>query len=146
MSDEQFYEEQDFSGIEMGAFDRVSRGPLGRTVTSSVKLFFSKESPENIFSERIGIYTAILNVSDDTYQTLISNIRKLEHVSGKNALAYVCGYFFAIEGNEQKRLKKSTQILDKIMRESNDVNIRGTVTQPDLIRYGRLWQSLLINN
>lgn len=78
-------------------------------------------------------------ITDDDIAIMTGKIDQLLHPQSKNATAYILGYLVTRGGNKilpDKVKEVFTQVLPNI---KNDTS----VTKPDVLRYARLWQTLL---
>lgn len=85
----------------------------------------NKIQEHSLFDEQIITYMAEMAIN-------------LENIERKNVLSYILGYY--ILHNKKINKERFKDAIDNILPELGEIN----VTPPDLIRYGRLWENLLV--
>ena len=99
-------------------------------------------------SDRFIIYVDAISrklMSEDTdldendLTTMLTKAREIPNIGYKNPTAYVLGYIASSGGRKNLVTKNVTKVINDILPKVHDVS----VTPPDIIRYIRLWQSLV---
>ncbi len=145
---DEYYEEEDYVheqefGQERNVFERVGiRNDLidididkkkSRTQKTPIERFV-----ENVNAIALDLMNSLNIISEGDIKIILESIRLIENPEYKNPSAYILGYIATNGGNkiEKRSLKETFEIIEEGKIEDS------SVTQPDVIRYCRLWLNL----
>lgn len=138
-SDGDIMSEQEYMA-EVTAHERVGGG-IFQKLSKTEKIVMN---PLEKF--RYNLKNTVLNLNKNYYRKLFDEsislymeemATNLENIERKNVLAYILG-FYTIDKKRINRLRFN-EVVNKIL----PIMDNDDVTAPDIIRYGRLWESLL---
>jgi hypothetical protein len=142
--DEYKDEEENRFQAEVNVFERVNRRDnidIDIDIGIGPKKNRTQETPIERFVKFVNAIALELTnenyLSEDDVKYILEKIRKVNKPEYKNPTAYILGYIATNNGGNKinkDKLIECFNLLDKLVDKS--------VTQPDIIRYARLWMNL----
>ena len=145
-SEGSYEDDDDHFQAEMGAFDRVGFNDFDGTIPKT-RLEHAMQEPIERFKQYVKGITHNLNsknihITKDQIKKMIDSAEQLKNIEHKNPTAYVLG--FLANKIEIDDLGHFVDLYDYVIKKVLiHVNEEDSVQAHDVIRYGRLWKTML---
>jgi hypothetical protein len=145
-SEGSYEDDEDHFKQEMGVFDRVGFNDLDGNIPKT-RLEHAMQEPIERFKQYVKGITHKLksknvNITNDQIKEMIDSAEQLKNVEHKNPTAYVLG--FLANKIEIDDLGHFVDLYDYVIKKVLiHVNEEDSVQSHDVIRYGRLWKTML---
>lgn len=145
---DEYYEEDDYVqeqefGQERNAFERVGIRNDFIDIDIDKKKSRTQKTPierfvENVNAIALDLMNSLNILTDVDIKMILESISLVDNPEYKNPTAFILGYFATNGGHkiEKKKLKKTFDIIEE------EQIVDTSVSQPDIIRYCRLWLNL----